>query len=124
MTWKIVRLELAESVEYPRGSASRAYILRVPLDDQGRIDQAELEQSPGDATVRRYWPSEPDTHGFLVPQVGAWAISLDGHDAAGSHVGFHFSIDTLEVEGRIIVTQPDGRSLLLRVAKIAELAEA
>jgi hypothetical protein len=41
-TWNLVRLELAGTSEYPEGSASRAYMLRVPLDDAGLIDEAAL----------------------------------------------------------------------------------
>jgi hypothetical protein len=44
MTWKSIRLELARTKEFPEGSASRAYLLRLPLDDRGRIYESALRR--------------------------------------------------------------------------------
>ena len=62
--WNVVRLELARTPDFPEGSASRAYMLRVPLDRQGLIDEASLLSRPAMATVRRFWPNEPDQTGY------------------------------------------------------------
>jgi hypothetical protein len=90
--WNLVRLELARTPEFPEGSASRAYLLRVPLDAGGRIDEAALAARPALATVRRFWPNEPDQSGYLVRNGKGWVFSyapgedddeavyrLDGH---------------------------------------------
>ena len=73
--WNLVRLELAGTAEFPRGSASRAYMLRVPLDNEGLIDGAALARRPGMATVRRFWPNEPDQTGQLVRSGPGWTFS-------------------------------------------------
>ena len=77
MTWKSVRLELAKTREFPNGSASRAYLLRLPLTDDGRIDEVALEELPDQATVRRLWPSEADVSGHLVRDGGASRLVVD-----------------------------------------------
>ena len=42
MNWRSIRLELARTKEFPEGSASRAYLLRLPLDEKGLIDEQAL----------------------------------------------------------------------------------
>ena len=42
MNWKTIRLELAATREFPTGSAGRAFLLRLPLRDDGSIDEAEV----------------------------------------------------------------------------------
>jgi hypothetical protein len=64
--WNVVRLELARTPEFPGGSASRAFMLRVPLNKEGLIDEASLARRPAMATVRRFWPNEPDQTGYVV----------------------------------------------------------
>src|SRR5690606_1529686 len=75
MHWKTIRLELARTPEFPRGSASRAHLLRLPVNDQGVIDEEALRAAPGRATVRRFWPNEPDMAGHVVRTVEGWAFS-------------------------------------------------
>ena len=37
MKWKVIRLELASNWEFPKGSAGRSYLIRLPLTDDGAI---------------------------------------------------------------------------------------
>ena len=114
--WRIVRLELAGTPEFPEGSASRAYMLRLPLDEHGRIDDAALAREPAVATVRRFWPSEADLSGYVTRNGGGWAFSYalaQGGDETACHLELH-SIRTGE---RVIVTEPDGRRLPFRVVR-------
>lgn len=116
MTWKSVRLELAKTREFPNGSASRAYLLRLPLTDDGRIDEAALDALPDQATVRRLWPSEADVSGHLVRNGRGWAfLARQGHEAV-----FAFDPPPLKV-GETIELVERGRTLPFRVAKLAEL---
>src|SRR5665647_232148 len=73
--WTLVRLELAWTPEFPEGSASRAFILRVPLDRDDLIDETSLAKAPAMATVRRFWPNEPDQTGYIVRNGSGWAFS-------------------------------------------------
>ncbi|MFL6722137.1 MAG: hypothetical protein ACJ8FT_10105 [Sphingomonas sp.] len=72
--WKNVRLELASTNEFPAGSVSRAYLIRLPLGDDDRVDEAAYLEDPTKATVRRHWSSEPDISGSLSWEDGAWII--------------------------------------------------
>ena len=75
MSWKNVRLELAGTHDFPNGSAGRAYLLRLPLDERGLIDERLIVQFPQRATVRRHWPNEPERNGYLVRKPHGWSFS-------------------------------------------------
>ena len=42
MTWKIIRLELARTLDFPDGSPAHAYVLRLPIDDNGVLESASF----------------------------------------------------------------------------------
>lgn len=75
MTWTRIRLELAGTDEFPKGSAARGYVLRLPLDAQGRIDEPEFRARPALSTFGRYWSNEPDRHGCLLHTNEGWILS-------------------------------------------------
>lgn len=114
--WNIVRLELARTPGFPEGSVTRAYILRVPLDRAGLIDEKALAKRPAMATVRRFWPNEPDQSGYLIRNRNGWAFSYaigDEDDETVSHLEAH----PLRVGDYVTVTERDGVSLPFRVAR-------
>jgi hypothetical protein len=83
MNWKAIRLELASTSQFPAGSVSRSFLLRLPVQQDGSIDQAEIARHPALATVRRFWASEPDRVGRIAHVNGSLAFSygLDGSAA-------------------------------------------
>ena len=120
MNWKSIRLELARTREFPEGSASRAYLLRLPLDDDGLIDEATLSASPAQATVHRFWPNEPDLSGYVVRTPRGWALSYalgDGDD----EIVFHLETRPIRIGQYVTLTEPDGQQLPFRVASLREL---
>lgn len=80
--WRIVKLELASTEGFPNGSPGRSYLLRLPLDDDSRIDESIRAELPDHATVRRFWPDEPDRSGYILRRGSGWAFSfaIDGED--------------------------------------------
>ena len=112
--WKNIRLELSKSPRFPVGSVSRAYLLRLPLDDNDFVDEAALLNSPCLATVRRHWSSDPDEAGLIKKVDGALAMSCDGTSAR-----------MLRLDGRpmrlghqVSVAEPDGAVLAFRIASV------
>lgn len=73
MCWKTIRLELASAPHFPNGSAARAYLLHLPLDSDGRLEEHEFARAPALATVRRHWPNERDSVGNLILNQRGWA---------------------------------------------------
>ena len=114
--WNIVRLELARTPEFPEGSASRAYMLRVPLDAAGLIDEAELAKRPAMATVRRFWPNEADQIGYLLHNRRGWSFSYEiGED--DDEKLYHLEAHPLRVGEYVTLTEPDGTRLPFRVVR-------
>jgi len=126
MKWKVIRLELASSWEFPRGSVGRSYLIRLPLNDNGAIDTVALESQPSRATVRRYWPNEADMVGCLVHTPMGYAIryELNGTRLNGSRQCngssdqslFQFEAEDLKIGQEIFLTEPDGHQARFRVA--------
>ena len=112
--WKNIRLELARTREFPRGSVSRGYLIRLPLNDSDVVDPADFDLSPHLATVRRYWSTEPDEAGLVIRAGDGWVLRCNGKPDR-----------LLEVNGRpfrlgqqVAVVDPDGATLPFRIASI------
>ena len=114
--WHLVRLELARTAEFPQGSASRAYMLRVPLDDGGFVDRAALARRPGLATVRRFWPNEPDQTGHLIRSGKAWVFSYEIGEGDDERL-YHLEDHPLRTGEYVTLTEPDGSRLPFRVVR-------
>ena len=116
--WKLVRLELGRTPEFPAGSASRAYMLRLLLGDDDLIDEAALRQRPKMASVRRFWPNEPDQQGCLVKKGKGWAFSYAVGEEDDERV-YHLESHPLRVGEYVTLTEPDGQRLPFRVVRAA-----
>ena len=129
MKWKVIRLELASNWQFPRGSAGRSYLVRVPLTDEGVIDTTALEAQPARATVRRYWPNEADMVGQLIYTPLGYAIQYEvnglgkgnGHSTTngnGEPPLLQFGADTVKLGDEISLTEPDGNQGRYRIASL------
>lgn len=120
MNWKSIRLELARTREFPEGSANRVFLLRLPLDDSGLIDERALRLSPAMATAHRFWPNEPDRSGYVVRTPGGWAVSYEPGEADDEAV-FHLETHPIRIGEYLTLTEPDGRQLPFRVASLKQV---
>jgi len=126
MKWKVIRLELASNWEFPKGSAGRSYLIRLPLTDDGAIDSQALEFHPARATVRRYWPNQADMVGYLVPTPAGYAIRFESNGlnpdadskaaANQDQILFRLGDDAISVGDEIFLTEPDGKEARFRIA--------
>lgn len=118
MEWRLIRLELASNGEFPRGSAGRAYLLRLPLEDDGRVDCGRLAAEPDRAVVRRYWASEADRIGHLIGTSSGLAIRYEANENSDDQL-FPFGADRLNLGTEVKLTDVDGRERHFRVASVA-----
>ncbi|MCL6684478.1 hypothetical protein [Sphingomonas alba] len=116
-----IRLELAPTATFPQGSASRAYLLRVPVRDDGRIDAAALGRSPLRATARRFWSPEPDKFGNVENDNGLWVLRWKGsaNESCGAIESGPFRLDS-----QIAVSEADGTMNEFRVASMRAIGWA
>jgi hypothetical protein len=119
MNWKTIRLELARTPEFPQGSASRVFLLRLPLHDNGSIDEGEVARRPSRATVRRFWASEPDTSGQIVRCPCGWECRCG--QRGQEPLAFRLSSQPLRLGEQVTMTGPDGCELPFRVANMTKV---
>lgn len=120
MKWKSIRLELARTPDFPQGSASRAYLLRVPVGEDGLIDAAAVAEDPGLATVRRFWPNEPDMRGHVIHTPLGWAFSYARGEADGE-ASCHLEAQCLLPGEEVTLAGTDGTRLPFRIASVRDL---
>lgn len=118
MNWTTIRLELAAAPDFPSGSVSRGYLIRLPLDENGSVDAAALSQAPQRATVRRFWSTDPDESG-CVGSVGDESLTLELN---GSRV-LAVRPSSFKTGGGVALIGSDGSSLPFRVASIRQVAK-
>jgi hypothetical protein len=118
--WKIIRLELARTPEFPEGSPSHAILLRLPLNGDALIDGSEVARNPAMATVIRSWPDQPDQHGYVIRSGTKWAFSYAIGEEDDENL-FHLEEHPLREGEYLTLTEPDGERLPFRVARISAI---
>jgi hypothetical protein len=116
MTWKIVRLELARTEDFPEGSSARQYILTLPLDESDLIDADVIGAQPARATVRRIWEGEADRHGYVIRTEQGWALSYALGEDDDEPV-FHLETHRIRTGEYLTITESDGEVLPFRIAQ-------
>jgi hypothetical protein len=119
MNWKSIRLELARTEQFPQGSAGRSYLLRLPLSEDGLVDESSINESPAHAIVRRFWPNEPDRIGTVVPTSNGLAFCYESsEDEEGL---LHLEPHPIRLGGFITLPEPDGTRLPFRVTSMRQV---
>jgi hypothetical protein len=114
--WKNIRLELGRTNEFPAGSVSRGYLLRLPLDPDGSVDRAALQRHPNRAKVRRYWSTEPDESGDVLPSEDNWSLRCDGKPPRMLDLGGK----GIHIGDLVSVTEPDGTTFPFKIASVRD----
>jgi hypothetical protein len=114
MTWNTIRLELARTPDFPEGSTAHAYVLRLPLGEDGLIDLPALKAHAERPVVRRFWPNAPDQQGVIIHQRKGYAFSYEPGDADDEDV-FHLENHPIRTGAYLTITETDGEKLPFRV---------
>ena len=114
MTWKTIRLELARTPQYPEGSSAHAYVLRLPLDGEGVIDEEAFRAGRDRAVVRRLWRGEPEQSGLVIRKRRGWAFSYEPGDDDDEGI-FHFETHPIRLGEYLTLTEADGERLPFKV---------
>lgn len=112
--WHIIKLELARTDDFPNGSPSRSYLIRLPLNEQGLIDEAARKADPGRATVRRFWPKEADQSGYVLKAKNGWVFSYAVGEDDDENI-FHLESHPIRMGEYLTLTEPDGSRHPFRV---------
>jgi hypothetical protein len=121
MSWKSVRLELARTPQAPEGSAARAFLVHLPLDANGRVDEAALRAAPAEAEVHRAFEGERTLSGYVIETPSGWAFSYRPGEEDDELV-YHLENHPIRLGEYVTITEPDGRQLPFRVAALDDPA--
>jgi len=113
MNWRSIRLELGRTSEFPAGSVSRAYLIRLPLNDGDHVDAAAIADQAGKAIVRRHWSTDPDQKGVVVPAGSDWAMQCED----GRRI-LQLNGTPVRLGQRVSVVEPDGTVLPFTIASV------
>lgn len=113
MAWRAIRLELGCTGEFPKGSVGRAYLIRLPLNDEDGIDVTAFDRDPAKAIFRRHWASQPDRRGKILRAGDGWQMRCDGETRS-----LQFESRPVRLGGQISIVDDDGISLPFRIASI------
>lgn len=117
MIWNHIRLELACAPQFPQGSPHRCYLLHLPLEASGLIDEEMVRASPRRATVRRFWPCQPDLRGYVIKTPSGWAFAYDPCED-GNETLFHLDTQPIRTGECLTLTEPDGQRLPFKVTNV------
>lgn len=120
MTWTGIRLELARTAEHPEGSSRHVYLLHLPLDAEGLIDETLLRGNTARAVVHRHWGDDHPRNGYVVPTSDGWAISYERGESDNEPF-FHLERHRLRPGDYLTITDTNGESLPMRVASAVAL---
>lgn len=82
-------------------------MIRLPLDESGVIDEAARQAEPGRATVRRFWPQEPDLSGYVLKSTGGWVFSYAIGEQDDENI-VHLENHPIRIGEYLLLSQPDG----------------
>jgi hypothetical protein len=114
MAWKMIRLELARTPHYPQGSPAHAYVMRLPVDDNGVLEKHILRDPDQRPVVRRFWPGEADREGVVIPKGRGWVFSYSPGESDDETL-FHLENHPIAVGQYLTITEADGEKLPFRV---------
>ncbi|WP_231638948.1 hypothetical protein [Aurantiacibacter marinus] len=92
--------------------------MRLPLDAGGMIDELARAFEPKRATLRRFWPNEPDQSGYVLKVPGGWAFSHTAGEVDLEPV-LHLEDHPIRQGEYLTLTEPDGSRLPFRIVSIA-----
>jgi len=116
-TWSRVRLELARNHDFPEGSARHGYVLVLPLDANGRIDETVRHKAPELCTLHRFWEGEGDAVGQVVRAGRGWSFSYHAgrdDDEPVPHLADHL----FRVGEYLAVHEANGTEHTLRIVAV------
>jgi hypothetical protein len=116
-----IRLELARDHDFPQGSSRHGYVLRAPLDGEGRLDPAAWRAHAPQCTVRRFWSGEDDEQGRLVHGRHGWIFTYGGDEE--DEPLFRLGEHRLKPGEYLSITEHDGVQRTFRVVRVTQLAQ-
>jgi hypothetical protein len=116
-----VRLELARSKEFPKGSVRHGYEFVAPLDASGHLSADAWKKNKARCTVRRFTAGEPDENGLLIDVGRGWHFDYDKSSSNDDEPLFKLDRHSIKQGEYLSITEHDGVMRTFRIVTVATL---
>jgi hypothetical protein len=89
-TFRHIRLELAREPGNPEGRTDFGYLLWVPLNAEGKIDDVCWKDYRDHYRVLKFRPGQPNQIGHVTHSRSGWKLHYDIAGKDPDEAGFHF----------------------------------
>jgi hypothetical protein len=114
-----VRLELAREKGHADGDGAHRYVMRLPLNAEGRIDPDVWRANRDACLVHRFRPGEEMAEGKLQHGPGGiWTIDYDDTTDVDDELGFRLGEETFVIGEYISIREDDGVMHTFRVVSV------
>jgi hypothetical protein len=125
--FKRIRLNLARSKEFPRGSPRHGYEFVAPLDANSHIDVEQWKRDRAHCRVRRFWEGEEDQVGLVVhkpggPEHGRWVFDYDQTAEEDDESGYRFGAHAFRPGEYVSIRDEDGEMHTFQVVSVEAAA--
>jgi len=108
-SFRHIRLELARETDSPEGRPDCGYLLWVPLDGEGKIDDSLWKEYRDYYRVLKFRPGQANEIGHVMHDEQGWRLHYDIAGETSDEAGLHFE-DERFVPGEYVSIR-DGRRL-------------
>jgi hypothetical protein len=124
---KRIRLELARSKEFPRGSAHHGYEFVAPIDSKGHIDPQLWQKYRQHCGVRRFWNGADEEIGRLMHKPGGaeharWVFDYDPGSTDDDEAGYRFGAHAFAPSEYVSIDGHEGGSHTFKVVSVEPAA--
>jgi hypothetical protein len=120
---KRIRLNLARSREFPKGSPRHGYEFVAPLDVSGHIDSTLWHKYREHCRVRRFWNGEEEV-GQLIhrpggPEQSHWLFDYDGGaEDEDDETGYRFATHAFRPGEYVSIRDEEGEMHTFQVVSV------
>ncbi|MPR06145.1 hypothetical protein [Microvirga tunisiensis] len=118
-----VTLHLARSKQFPEGSSRYGYVITVPLDAEGHLDQDEWALKRDRCRVHRFWANEGERQGVLVHRPGGaggatWMIDYNQDRPGDEEAGYRLHQHRFAEGEYVTIEDDDGKPYTFQVVSV------
>jgi len=116
-----IRLELARCAAFPEGSASRGYLLTLPLGEDGALDSTPGKVLADNYRFERFWEGEETARGHIERHGHGWSLAFeDGSADPGHEPIFRPEGHSFRLGEYLSIRERDGEMRTFRIAALSK----
>lgn len=124
LTRVVLRLSRNPDAGFPGGDDDRGYVIKAPLDENGKFDAELWKQYKKQCTVDRFSPDEDEeADGWLTHRGNKWFLHYDEEDEGPDEPVHRLGEHTLRQGDYVTIHDADGDDLVYKVTETTRLKD-